>query len=222
METTDMKHTGRIIKELREKAGENQEQLAAALQVANRETVARWESGARDLKREHIIALAKHFNVSADYLLGLSEVASVEADVQTACRMTGLSEGALDNLSLFLSRDLTGGQGNFTKKAIYNRTFEHPMFRAMLENIVELIHVADAYKLTYCTENLDIKSEIEYNWGKEYAFSKYITEESFQYLCNCLIKEITELEPSYLHLKVTDFEFYMRGVNNGKHNPSEE
>lgn len=98
METTDMKHTGRIIKELREKAGENQEQLAAALQVANRETVARWESGARDLKREHIIALAKHFNVSADYLLGLSEVASVEADVQTACRMTGLSEGAVERL----------------------------------------------------------------------------------------------------------------------------
>lgn len=99
METLDMKHTGRIIKELREKAGENQEQLAAALQVANRETVARWESGARDLKREHIIALAKHFNVSADYLLGLSDVATVEADVQTACKVTGLSERAIKRLS---------------------------------------------------------------------------------------------------------------------------
>ena len=67
MSELTMKCTGKRIKELRELAGESQEQLAAAINAPNRETITRWENGSRDLKREHIIALSQHFNVSADY-----------------------------------------------------------------------------------------------------------------------------------------------------------
>lgn len=90
-----MKRTGNIIKELREKAGESQEQLAIALNAPNRETITRWENGARDLKREHIIAIAQHFNVSTDYLLGLSDIQTTDTDIQNACKVTGLSECAI-------------------------------------------------------------------------------------------------------------------------------
>lgn len=90
-----MKRTGNIIKELREKAGESQEQLAIALNAPNRETITRWENGARDLKREHIIAIAQHFNVSTDYLLGLSDIQTTDTDIQNACKVTGLSEPAV-------------------------------------------------------------------------------------------------------------------------------
>lgn len=101
MKELSMKFTGKIIKELREQAGESQEQLAIALNAPNRETIARWENGSRDLKREHIIAIAQHFNVSADYILGLSSVSSVNEDIQTVCKVTGLSEENAKLLSDF-------------------------------------------------------------------------------------------------------------------------
>lgn len=99
MNDLTMKYTGKIIKELREKTGESQEQLAEALQAPNRETIARWENGSRDLKREHIIAIAKHFDVSTDYLLGLSNNSTTDPDIKNACKVTGLSEKAINRLS---------------------------------------------------------------------------------------------------------------------------
>jgi len=68
---------GDRIKKLRERKGISQQQLADILRVG-RETVARWENGTRDLKTAAIIDLAKYFNVTSDYLLGLSDSATVE------------------------------------------------------------------------------------------------------------------------------------------------
>lgn len=98
MKELSMKFTGKIIKELRESAGESQEQLANALNAPNRETIARWENGSRDLKREHIIAIAQHFNVSSDYLLGLSRAAAPDNFVQEVVNRYGLTESALNTL----------------------------------------------------------------------------------------------------------------------------
>lgn len=42
--------------------------------------------------------LCKAFNVSADWLLGLSDVRSISADIQTACKTLGLSETAAQNI----------------------------------------------------------------------------------------------------------------------------
>lgn len=101
MNNLTMKYTGKIIKELREKKGESQEQLAEALQAPNRETIARWENGSRDLKREHIIAIAKHFNVSTDYLLGFSDNPTTDPDITNACNTTGLNEEAVKKLNKY-------------------------------------------------------------------------------------------------------------------------
>lgn len=101
MNDLTMNYTGKIIKELREKKGESQEQLAEALQAPNRETIARWENGSRDLKREHIISIAKHFNVSTDYLLGLSDNSTTNPDITNACNTTGLNEEAVRKLNKY-------------------------------------------------------------------------------------------------------------------------
>ena len=82
---------------LREENGESQEDVAKGI-GESRETVRNWEVGTRKIKAESIVKLAKHFGVSSDYLLGLSEVKSAAKNIQTAIKVTGLSEKAVERL----------------------------------------------------------------------------------------------------------------------------
>lgn len=75
-----------------------QEQCAKDLGIS-RGALSFYENGERKPDAEILVRMCEYFNVSADYLLGLSDVASVEADVQTACKVTGLSERAIKKLS---------------------------------------------------------------------------------------------------------------------------
>lgn len=79
---------------LRAKAGESQQELADKIGV-KRETVKFWESGDRQIKGGDIVKIAKHFNVSADYLLGLSDVDTTDPDLSAACEYTGLSKESI-------------------------------------------------------------------------------------------------------------------------------
>lgn len=91
------KFSKRIV-ELREAAGETQQELADAIGIT-RQSLSRYEIAARTVNVDVLGALAQHFHVSTDYLLGLSGCKSVEQDMQTACKVTGLSEKAIENVS---------------------------------------------------------------------------------------------------------------------------
>lgn len=84
---------------LREEQGETQQQLADAIGIT-RQTLSRYEIGMRTMGVDILAELAKHFGVSADFLLGLSDVKSTDKDIQTACAVTGLSEEAIKQLDL--------------------------------------------------------------------------------------------------------------------------
>jgi transcriptional regulator with XRE-family HTH domain len=96
----DSNKIGLIIGKLRVESGVTQQELAKEIGV-KRETVNQWENGTRQIKAESIIKLCKYFNVTADYLLGLSEIKSYKADKQAACLYTGLPEPAIDTLHLW-------------------------------------------------------------------------------------------------------------------------
>lgn len=66
-----MYYTERL-KELREDNDLTQEQVAEAV-VLKREQYRRYETGVNEIKASHIIKFAKFYNVSSDYLLGLSD-----------------------------------------------------------------------------------------------------------------------------------------------------
>lgn len=83
---------GKRIKNLREKNGLTQQQLAKELHV-KRETVNLWENGFRDLKTGYTIALAEYFKVDCDYLLR-----GISAKHAPLHEITLLSESALDSL----------------------------------------------------------------------------------------------------------------------------
>lgn len=85
----DINNIANRIKELREEKGLSQNKLAKDLYV-KQQTIAQWEKGERALKAEAIIALSEYFNVTSDYLLGISEYkTSQAADIGV---VTGLSD----------------------------------------------------------------------------------------------------------------------------------
>lgn len=65
----------------------------------SRPTVQFWHNGERTPDAENIIKLANAFGVSADYLLGITESPSLDADVRSAQEYTGLSDRAVKSLA---------------------------------------------------------------------------------------------------------------------------
>lgn len=92
-----MEKASKRIVSLREEKGETQQELADAIGIT-RQSLSRYEIAARTINIEVLGTLAQHFGVSADYLLGLSDVRSTEQDMQAACEMTGLSEETITKL----------------------------------------------------------------------------------------------------------------------------
>lgn len=60
------------IKDLREKAGLSQRQLAELLHM-HKTTYARYETGEREIPFNIAILLAQHYDVSLDYIAGLTD-----------------------------------------------------------------------------------------------------------------------------------------------------
>lgn len=87
----------RLVK-LREERDLTQQVLADYLGIT-RQSLSLYEKADRSINIEIIYKLARCFDVSADYLLGLNENATTDADLQAACKYTGLSEKAVSNLA---------------------------------------------------------------------------------------------------------------------------
>ena len=71
------------IKQLREQAGISQSELARRLDVT-RSSVNAWEMGLSAPTTQYIVAMAKIFHVSSDFLLGLSKEQCLVLDGYTS------------------------------------------------------------------------------------------------------------------------------------------
>lgn len=63
-------------------------------------SITKYYNGSRYPKTDTIIKLAKLFNCSTDYLLGVSDVATTDKDVQFICEFTGLNEETVYHLNI--------------------------------------------------------------------------------------------------------------------------
>lgn len=83
--------------ELREKNNVSQAELAEHLGVT-RQSLSLYETGERTINIDLLEKIARYFNVSADYLLGISNAHSVDLDTQAICKRIGCSEEALNGI----------------------------------------------------------------------------------------------------------------------------
>ena len=68
------------LKELRQKANITQKELALSIN-SSQQNIAFYEKGERKPKHEMVEKLANFFNVSADYLLGKTDILDPESDI---------------------------------------------------------------------------------------------------------------------------------------------
>jgi transcriptional regulator with XRE-family HTH domain len=75
----------------------------------------------------HLCKLAEFYDVSAEYLLGLSDVKTAVPDLRAMCEYTGLSEEALQNLKRFNSAEAYSTQSETILRIpkLINSLFEH-------------------------------------------------------------------------------------------------
>jgi transcriptional regulator with XRE-family HTH domain len=96
--------TGERLEILRKDNSLSQDDLAQRLETS-RSMVNMWERGEREIKASDVVAIAEMFNVTADYLLGLTNVKSLNAGHQAVSKVTGLSEDVIKDLALFVGSD---------------------------------------------------------------------------------------------------------------------
>ena len=77
--------------------GTNQTQLASLLGVKH-QTVGNYRSGISSPDWKKLAKIAQYFNVSADYLIGLSDVPTPSTDKRAVCDFLGITDKAVDML----------------------------------------------------------------------------------------------------------------------------
>lgn len=95
---------GQRLKELRIAWGLNQTELGKELGVS-RGAVSYYENGERTPDIEVLCRISRFFNVASDYLLGLSDNSTTDIAIQDISTRLGLSDKAINNLSLLNSID---------------------------------------------------------------------------------------------------------------------
>lgn len=87
------------LRELREERGLNQEQLGEAIGGVSRGSISYYEKGERVPTIEVLGVISELFNVSADYLIGRTDVRRNDVEEQAISRRLALSSEAVEMLS---------------------------------------------------------------------------------------------------------------------------
>ncbi len=147
---------------LRDKKGITQQELADNLNIT-RQSLSLYEKAERTINIELLAKIADFFNVSTDYLLGLSDVKSQNNDIKKACKITNLNvhhpehyQGERECIDIML--DLFGIEAvtGFCKCNIFKYRF-----RADKKNGEEDILKAQWYE-NKLSELLNMKKELQH------------------------------------------------------------
>ena len=122
------------LRSLMKDRGITQDKLAKALCVS-RQMISQYCSGASAPSPQTIAKIAKHFNVSADYLLGLGDEKELDPVVQEVYRSSGLNAATVDMLIEqrgIWSKNVEERNGRVDLFLIINKIIENQWFEAFL------------------------------------------------------------------------------------------
>lgn len=128
------------LRDLLAKTKTTQPMLAEAIGVS-RQAIGQWKDGNTLPDIVSLGKIADYFNVSADYLLGRTEVATSDMDLQAICDYTNLSEKAIENITEFTTVD--GSLGVLSAGAVFNKLCENGYIFDFCQNIFSYFEISD-------------------------------------------------------------------------------
>lgn len=172
-----------------------QDKLAKALCVS-RQMISQYCSGASAPSPQTIAKIAKHFNVSADYLLGLSEEKDLDAVVQEVYRSSGLSAAAVSELKEqrnIWSKDAEKRNGMIDLFLIVNKIIENDYFWAMATQIRALAHDT-ADKLAFVKSPDHSENEKKLYKNNAIAFEEFQISQSASRIAESIVRNMLDKE----------------------------
>lgn len=97
---------GNKLTDLRIEKGETQSDIKTMLGYNKHQQVSYLENGTRSPSVEQIIKISQYYNVSADYLLGLTDAPTADKDKQFICDYTGLKAETVDYLHFLFTDEI--------------------------------------------------------------------------------------------------------------------
>lgn len=130
------------LRECMKSRGENQTTLAEKIGV-QRQTISLYMNGQSSPNTEILTNIASALNVSADYLLGLSDVPQVSADLQVACKYTGLTPTALESIRSLSSVNSSIGNTRLNLCETLSLVCESTRFSLILDEIAKSFYYSN-------------------------------------------------------------------------------
>lgn len=132
------------LRELMEEKNENQQVLADALGV-QRQTISNYANGQSDPNWEMIIKICTHYKVSADWMLGLTDIQTDNHDVKSICEYTGLPVNVVELLHFYADIYL---ENNKLENRFLQRFLTSFLDKESINDIVQnLISASSAYAI---------------------------------------------------------------------------
>lgn len=130
---------------LRKRAGVSLQKIADDLKIdITPQSLSLYEKGQRTINIDLLKAIAEYFNVSADYLIGLSENATTDTNLQAVCEYTGLTAEAIENLS-----NRIGNNCALIKKSNTEYLVSHSPFKADKDSVSLIISSDEFWNIIY-------------------------------------------------------------------------
>lgn len=127
------------LRELMQENNTTQQQLAEVL-GKTRQSISYYCDGSSSPDWETLAKIATFFNVSSDWLLGLSDVRSTSADIKSVCDFTGLSEASVGSIL----RETKHEESRRTINAILS--FDANLFHNIIKNARKGIVIGEKYR----------------------------------------------------------------------------
>lgn len=175
---------GARLKKLRLKSQyDSQDSLSEAVGIA-RQTLGNYENDSRKPDSEIIIRLSRTLGVSADYLLGLTEVETPSQTIQAIHKTTGLSEEAIMHLHI----DYSMGEGYFSLLSAIISNHLLPQLISILENYMSADEYLSGCAETFISELTCYDSNIDSSFTRKAIIKKVAEEYFWKIVDECSVK----------------------------------